>query len=57
MKFGQPHNDKEPWKVFATFKGGTLLSGPYEDDIELFSILDSDLENLEEYKNYQLPKT
>ena len=47
-----PHNCKKPWKVFSTLKSGTWPINDKEVNIEIYSIIDSDLENLEEYKNF-----
>lgn len=39
-----PHNGNKPWKVFKTVKFGTW---PFdkENDVEIYSIMDADLEN------------
>ena len=49
-----PHSDKKPWKVYIKIKSGTWPFNDKEESIEIYSILDSDLENLEEYKNFTL---
>ena len=50
-----PFSKKKPWKVIVTIKSGTW---PFdnEDTMEIFSILDKDLENLKEYINYEYKK-
>ena len=45
-----PYNDKKPWKVEAWVKKGNASP----EFITIFSILDSELENLEEYNNFTL---
>jgi len=48
-----PYDDEKPWKVYALVKKGhALLFNDKEDVIIIFSILDSELENLKEYKNF-----
>jgi len=49
-----PDNYKKPWEVKAQVKEGNIyLSGKIEY-IVIFSILDSALENIKEYKNFTL---
>ena len=50
-----PFNEKKPWKVFVTIKSKEFVFSVIhdKDDLEIFSILDKDLENLDDYKSYQ----
>ena len=45
-----PYNEKKPWKVYATVKSGTWPFNDKEENLEIHSILDKELEDLEEYK-------
>jgi len=50
-----PYNEEKPWDVAAHIKKGhSLLLNDKEEFITIFSILDSELENLKEYKNFIL---
>tara|TARA_B100000780_G_C20993035_1_gene397170 strand:+ start:47 stop:490 length:444 start_codon:yes stop_codon:yes gene_type:complete len=48
-----PYNDKKPWIVYSTLKSGTWPFNDKEENIKIFSIIDIELENLEEYKKYK----
>jgi len=51
-----PYDEEEPWKVLAYVKNPTIniFVEDKEDWVTIFSILDSELENLKEYKNFTL---
>ena len=51
-----PYNDKKPWIVHSTLKSGTWPINDKEENIKIFSIHDSELEDLEDYINYKLKK-
>ena len=51
-----PRTDKKPWKVYATIKAGTWPFNDKEENMEIYSILDSELEKLEEYKEFKINK-
>ena len=48
-----PYSDKKPWKVFVSIKAGTWPFTDKEEDIEIFSILDNELEELNEYNEFK----
>ena len=48
-----PYNDKKPWKVFVSIKAGTWPFTDKEEEIEIFSILDNELEELNEYNEFK----
>ena len=51
-----PQSGKKPWKVYATVKSGTWPFNDKEESMEIYSILDKELDNLEEYKIFKRTK-
>ncbi len=54
-----PYNEKKPWTVYATVKSGKITYHHRQEqfkDFEIYSILDKELEDLEEYKKLKKPK-
>ena len=47
------YSDKKPWKVFVSIKAGTWPFNDKEEEIEIFSILDNELEELNEYNEFK----
>ena len=41
-----PYNSKKPWKVFVSVKSGTWPINDKEEDIEIHTVLDSELNQL-----------
>ena len=48
-----PYSEKKPWKVFVSIKAGTWPFNDKEEEIEIFSILDNELEELNEYIEFK----
>ena len=48
-----PYNNKKPWKVFVLIKSGTWPFNDKEEELEIFSILDNELEELSDYIEFK----
>tara|TARA_B110000444_G_C18499931_1_gene437376 strand:- start:152 stop:583 length:432 start_codon:yes stop_codon:yes gene_type:complete len=47
-----PHNENKPWKVYLTVKSGTWPFTDKEEQIEIYTISDKVLSEVDEYINY-----
>ena len=48
-----PYNEKKPWTVSIEIKSGTWPFNDKEETVEIFSILDNELEELTEYIEFK----
>ena len=52
----QPYKKTKPWKVYKTLKWGTWPINDNEESKEIFSILENEIEDFEEYIKFNTKK-